>query len=150
MKQEPKYLIKFTNAHNDNGTVWYTIDVTFKLLRFSSPRRINTGHSKNDSVICVTCTSLAKRVNIRISYRCSLLASFLVALMRLSSKKGKKSWKTTIILYSKVLILMNFRICYNFSITTNPSRKYKNPTRSHHRSILKALLNLRKKINSSN
>ena len=29
-KGEPKYLIKFTNAHNDNGTVWYTIDVRKK------------------------------------------------------------------------------------------------------------------------
>ena len=26
MKKEPKYLIKFTNVHNDNGTVRYTID----------------------------------------------------------------------------------------------------------------------------
>lgn len=25
--REPKYLIKFNNAYNDNGTVWYTINV---------------------------------------------------------------------------------------------------------------------------
>ena len=29
MIKEPKYLVKFTQTHNDNGTVWYTIEVFF-------------------------------------------------------------------------------------------------------------------------
>ena len=27
MIKEPKYMVKFTQAYNDNGTVWYTIQV---------------------------------------------------------------------------------------------------------------------------
>jgi hypothetical protein len=29
MIKEPKYLVKFTNAYNDNGTVWYTVKVFY-------------------------------------------------------------------------------------------------------------------------
>lgn len=28
--QEPKYFFKFTDAHNDNGTVWYTMQIHTK------------------------------------------------------------------------------------------------------------------------
>jgi hypothetical protein len=27
MIKEPKYLVKFTHAYNDNGTIWYTVSV---------------------------------------------------------------------------------------------------------------------------
>jgi hypothetical protein len=46
MIKEPKYLVKFTNAQNDNGTVWYTIDVALTLSRFSTPKKISTGPSR--------------------------------------------------------------------------------------------------------
>jgi hypothetical protein len=51
MIKEPKYLVKFTNAYNDNGTVWYTIDVRISLGRFSSPKKISTGPSRKGSAI---------------------------------------------------------------------------------------------------
>jgi hypothetical protein len=120
MKHEPKYLIKFTNVQNDNGTVWYTIDVSSNLLRFFIPRRTSTGLSRRGLVICGICTLLVRRVNIGMNCPSSLLANFLEVLMRLSSKSGKKNCKTTIILFSRVLILKNFPNYFNFSILTNP------------------------------
>ena len=30
MIKEPKYMVKFTSAYNDNGTVWYTVNVRYQ------------------------------------------------------------------------------------------------------------------------
>lgn len=32
MSGKTKYLVKFTNAYNDDGTVWYSIKVTAALM----------------------------------------------------------------------------------------------------------------------
>ncbi len=101
MNKEPKYLIKFTHVHNDNGTVWYTIDVFCRLFRFSIQRRTNIGPSSKGSAICAICTSVAKRANIKTSCLSFRLVNSLEALIRHSFKKGKKNFKTTTILFSK-------------------------------------------------
>jgi hypothetical protein len=49
MKKEPNYLIKFTNAYNDNGTVWYTINVILTELRFLMQNKNKIGHLSSDS-----------------------------------------------------------------------------------------------------
>jgi hypothetical protein len=103
-KGEPKYLIKFTNAHNDNGTVWYTIDVTLKILRFSSRKKTNIGLFKKDSAICVIYISHAKKPNTKMNYLFFHLVNFLGVRMKLLSKKEKNNYKTTTILSSKRLI----------------------------------------------
>ena len=150
MKLEPKYLIKFTNVQNDNGTVWYTIDVRPSSFRFFIPRRTSTGLSRKDLVTCGICTLLVKRASIRISYLSSRLASFLTALMRPSSKNAKRSSRTTIILFSKVLILRNFLSCFTFSILTSRSRNLISLTTNRQKSKRRALSNPKRRTSSSN
>lgn len=99
-KGEPKYLIKFTNAHNDNGTVWYTIDVIKKIFRFSSPNKTNIGLSKKDLATCVIYILRVKKQNIKINCLYSHLVNFLEVRIRHLFKKEKKNFKTTIILFS--------------------------------------------------
>jgi len=50
MIKEPKYMVKFTSAYNDNGTVWYTVNVINCLSRFSILERTRLGHLKKDIV----------------------------------------------------------------------------------------------------
>jgi len=148
MYKEPKYLIKFTNVQNDNGTVWYTIDVDGFSFRFSFPRRMNIGHSNRGSAICAIYILPAKSLNIGMSCLCSHRANCLEALIRRSFKKGKKSFKITTILFSKQLILTNFRNCFSSSIIINRPKKWWNLALSHQNYNLIAQWSIRKKTNN--
>jgi hypothetical protein len=75
MKSEPKYIVKFTKAEIDGGTVWYTIDVVVLLIRCTNPMKKSTGPSRNASATCAICTSAAKRANTKTNCPPSLIAS---------------------------------------------------------------------------
>lgn len=98
MIKDPKYLVKFTNAYNDNGTVWYTVQVIPSLLRSSVLKKASLGHSKNAIVACAQSMRIARRESIEMIYRPSLQENYLEIQARSSSREGKKSLKITTVL----------------------------------------------------
>lgn len=50
MIKEPKYLVKFTNAYNDNGTVLYTVQVRPCLCRLLMRKKERLGLLRKDTV----------------------------------------------------------------------------------------------------
>lgn len=120
MSKDPKYLVKFTNAQNDNGTVWYTIDVDYCLFRYFRPKTIFVGLTKKGSVICANYMSIAKRPNIKINCQYFLPENCSGVQMKLLSRKERNNWRITTILCWRVSVSMNYQIFYISWTPTNP------------------------------
>lgn len=96
MIKEPKYLVKFTNAYNDNGTVWYTVKVRLHPHRSSTPRRAKSGPSRKDTAACAPSTKTATRASGKTNCLISPRANSSETPARNSSRRGRRNLRTTI------------------------------------------------------
>lgn len=120
MIKEPKYLIKFANAQNDNGTVWYTIDVPDHWSRSTSPKKKITGPSRKGSATWGIYISTAKKPSSKTNCLSSPPGNSSAPPKNPSSRRGKNNWKTTTTPFSKQSPSMNSQNSSSSSILTNP------------------------------
>ena len=138
MIKQPKYLVKFTNAYNDNGTVWYTVKVRLSPYRSSTPSRVKSGHSRKDIAGCGPSTRIVIRASGRMTCLISLQENYLEILVRSSFRNGRRNFRTTIAPSSGLSILMT---CLKYlHSSTIISQSSLNPSQTKELTSLNTLL----------
>ena len=118
-------MVKFTHAANDNGTIWYTVQVFVFIVRFLMRKRKSLGSSRRDIAKCVPFIKIARRPNGETTYLNSLLGNSSAIQVNSSSKNERNNSKTIIVLFLELFKSSNSPKFSSFSTPTSRSKKNK-------------------------